>query len=253
MSTAVATEVVPDKKAFRVMEAEAVRLAKEVEKGYMSLAEVLSDIKAQFDMCGGDHAKTKRELGYETFDLWVAEKLKFERRKAYYLVSIWASLHVKAKLTKRKIEEMGWTKAKELQGLVKYDKLNAENADEWIEKANTMPTEELKAAVKKKTHPGQVVEIIKRFTIGLFEEQFKNWEAALETARKLTGSDKTPHLIDVICLEFNANHVKEREDKEVLLNRLCASIEENFEVKVIVIDPKKKDVLYGEDEVKSLQ
>ena len=80
-------------------------------------------------------------------------------------------------------------------------------------------------------------------------DQLDNVTTALNTASHLSGSHKQGNLFDIICLEFNATYARERDDRDVLLNRLCARIEDNFGVRLIVIDKKKLEVLFGKEEV----
>ena len=79
----------------------------------------------------------------------------------------------------------------------------------------------------------------------LSPDQAKNVNIALEVAAHLTESKSVGHLLDMICLEFNGAHVREREDREIMLNRMCARIDEIFGVNVVVVDPRKKEIVYG--------
>jgi hypothetical protein len=85
------------------------------------------------------------------------------------------------------------------------------------------------------------------------DDQYKNMKAAMETAQVLLGSTKKGHPLDMICLEFNTSHQREGESREDAIARFCAGMMRAFDVTLIVIDPKTKDVLHGENELKSLE
>ena len=96
-------------------------------------------------------------------------------------------------------------------------------------------------------------ETIHRITIGLYDEQFKNYERAMRAASALAESDKTGHLLDMICLEFNAQYAsKEGGDRLKAIKRYVAMMERVFGVRVIVIDPDSDAVLAGKDMAKEL-
>lgn len=267
-ATAAVAEIVPDTKRFHDLEASAIKMARDIETGYVDLAETLAGIDAEFQKCSGRPTLAKKELGFPNFEEWAETKLGCGYRRARYMVKIWTGLHETVGIPKRDIQKLGsWTKAKELAPLVAAGKLTKANFPKWAERASETETEKFKADVKravKQEHdqPAPVVEVICRETIGLYcgdecadgkhEGQHQNFKAAMETAAKLTGSDKRPHQLDMICLEFNASHQPENEDREVAIARLCARMEEIFGVKTIVIDLKSKEVLRGQDEVKSL-
>jgi len=257
-------KVVPDRKEFDRLEREALRLVKIAGQTYMDLAQVLYDIREQFKMCHGDTKEAKKALGHERFEDWTKDKLGFERRKGFYFVDVWETLHVEAGIPKKEIERIEWTKARELTPLAKPKpgkpklldwKQDRDGAEKWIEKAEKAETNEaLKADVQKALvlGNGQAPEKINRVSISLYDEQLKNHQAAMDTARVLTGSEKPSFWWDMICLEFNTSHQREGESRDDAIARVCAATQRLFGVKLIVIDPKSKEVLFGEDEIKSL-
>jgi hypothetical protein len=148
--------------------------------------------------------------------------------------------------------------SKELAPLAKVGGVTEKNIDSWIKKAKLQPVhqfaQEVKAAreahVSGTTNPP---ETIHRITIGLYDEQFKNYERAMRAASVLAESDKTGHLLDMICLEFNAQYAnKEGGDRLKAIKRYVAMMERVFGVRVIVIDPDSDAVLAGKDMAKEL-
>lgn len=264
MSDAMRIADVPDRKVFKEMEKEALRLKTQAEKSYLDLAEVLAGIRGEFRKAQS-MAEAKREFGFETFDGWVEGSFGWKRRKALYLIAVWEKLHVAQGIPKGKIAEIEWTKAAALSRLADSGHLTKENVDKWADRAKEMGVDKLETVVTKTIEakgtvvehsPGNgevpVREIVHVVRLGLYDGQYKNWLQALKTAAKMLESDKLPHLVDMICLEFNATHHPADVDREIGIARICARVEELFEVKLVVIDPKSSEVLHGQDVVKSL-
>lgn len=81
------------------------------------------------------------------------------------------------------------------------------------------------------------------FRVGLFADQHNNWTAALDKAKRITGSDKVPHLVDCIALAFNSEVFEEKTTAvEVLLQR----VERAFGIKILAVDnTEDANVLYA--------
>jgi hypothetical protein len=225
-----------------------------IEESYVAFAKQLW--KAIHGVVDGD--TLFQVWGYATFDDYAETELGMKRGKAYYLAQIWGELHVNAKIPEAKIAEIDWSHSKELAPLAKVGGVTEKNIDSWIKKAKLQPVhqfaQEVKAAreahVSGTTNPP---ETIHRITIGLYDEQFKNYERAMRAASALAESDKTGHLLDMICLEFNAQYVsKEGGDRLKAIKRYVAMMERVFGVRVIVIDPDSDAVLAGKDMAKEL-
>lgn len=73
---------------------------------------------------------------------FVQDKFGIHYRKAQYLINIYDDL-LEADVPWDKVSGLGWTKLKELASI-----LNPDNVDEWVAKANSMTTLNLKAAIK---------------------------------------------------------------------------------------------------------
>lgn len=229
-------------------------LRKQIEDGYVAFAKLLW--KAINGKVESD--PLYQVWGYATFDDYAESELGMKRGKAYYLAQIWGELHVNAQIPEAKIAEIDWSHAKQLAPLAKSGGLTAENIDHWIKKAKLNPvhqfTEDVKAAAKAHVSgTANPPEVVHRITVGLYEEQYNNFLAAVEGAKKIAESEKLGHLIDCICTEFNAQYAgSPKIDRVKSIKRYASMIERAFSVRVIVLDPSTDKVLAGKDVVKDL-
>lgn len=229
-------------------------LRRQIEDGYVAFAKQL------WKAVNGrvNDQPLYQTWGYATFDDYAESELAMKRGKAYYLAQIWGELHVGAKIPESKIAEIEWSKAVQLAPLAKAGGLTEKNVDDWVRKSkiHTVPqfSQEVKAA--KAAHvSGTAVpaETVHRITVGLYEEQFKNYERAIKAAEKLAESDKLGHLWDMICLEFNAQYAgQDKVDRHQAIKRYVSMMERVFKVKVIVIDADTEDVIAGKGMAKEL-
>jgi len=146
------------------------------------------------------------------------------------------------------LDEMEWTTARELASLPKEEL--EKNADEWVEKAKTLPRRDLQKEIKElkgydKPEPTYPLRVV------FHEEQYKNVKTALKVAEKLTGSDKNNHLIDMICLSFLSHHL---DDKEVTLEDILKRVNEQFEVECVAVKTTggSEEIVFGEDVVQKM-
>lgn len=111
----------------------AASLSENIEANYFKLGGVLKVISDQgwFE-------------GFESFDVFVAEKFGFQSRKARYLMQIYTDLVTK-QIPWEKVHHLGWTKLKDLAPI-----LTLENIDEWVAKADGVTVLELQAMLKAK-------------------------------------------------------------------------------------------------------
>ena len=242
------------KKDAEHLRANLIGLKGQIESSYLAFSKQLW--KALHATVNGDPLYQVWE--YATFDDYAETELGMKRGKAYYLAQIWGELHVKAKIPEEKIAEMDWSHSKELAPLAKIGGLTPKNVDTWVKKAKLKPVvqfaEEVKAA--RKAHvsgTSDPPETIHRITVGLYEEQFRNYAAAIKHAGQLAESEKVGHLWDLICTEFNAQYAGQAGgDRKKAIKRYALMLERAFGVRVIVIDPDSDAVLAGKDMAKEL-
>jgi len=130
--------------------------------------------------------------------------------------------------------------AKELAPLVKSGILTEKNSEEWLEKAKQKPVHQLAEearAAKANGGAGKVeVEKVFRVTYGLYEAQYDNLMRALDIAKGLAQSDKSGHLIDLICTEFLAQYGAKHPNRKRAIQRYAKMLERAYGVKLIIVD-----------------
>ena len=100
---------------------------------------------------------------------------------------------------KRELEQIGWTKARELAKVARRDGQAFESAP-WVHKASTMPREEFKREVDRYL-TGKDTEAWEILYFKAYKSQLPVIEQALETAGLMLGSDKSQRLLlgDDLC------------------------------------------------------
>jgi len=220
--------------------------AREIESSYLKLGELLYEIH---------YGGYWQEWGYENFDSYLMDEVRFHHRKGMYLISIFKKLRIEAQIPKEQLEGIGWSKAKEVARIATSD-----NAGAWVDKARESTVTELVNDVREAraeeasgdSGEGKIEKAYRRnFT--LFESQQENLDEALRVASITAESDKQGHLLDCICLSFLANVMEDQGEghRTSEMMRHVQSLERIFGVKIIVMDPKKDKPIYGEDHLES--
>lgn len=151
--------------------------------------------------------------GFQSFREYVEQELDFQMRKAQYLVAIQDWFGKMKPSVQKWIREMGWTKAKELVGVI-----TEENAAEWKKKLAGKSYKELMSVLKSDESGGDEGDTgesgsgtddderptMKRFS--LFPAQAENVENALAKAKEMAKSEKDGHCLDMICVDFLATN-----------------------------------------------
>src|ERR1700721_372234 len=106
-------------------------------------------------------------------------------------------------IRKRDLEQIGWTKARELAKVARRDRQAFESAP-WVHKANTMPREEFKREVERYL-TGKETEAWEILYFKAYKSQLPVIERALETAGLMLGTDKSRgYCLEMICADFLA-------------------------------------------------
>jgi hypothetical protein len=151
-----------------------------------------------------------------SFDEFLERKFPESRRKAYYLMAIHEHL---PPIRKRDLEQIGWTKARELAKVARRDRQAFESAP-WVHKAHTMPREEFKREVDRYL-TGKDTEAWEILYFKAYKSQLPVIEQALETAGLMLGSDKSRgYCLEMICADFLAGVSSEVGNQDVLLRSL---------------------------------
>jgi hypothetical protein len=151
-----------------------------------------------------------------SFDEFLERKFPESRRKAYYLMAIHEHL---PPIRKRELEQIGWTKARELVKVARRDRQEFDSAP-WVHKATTLPREEFKREVDryltgKDTEPWEIL------YFKAYKSQLPVIEQALESAALMLGSDRSRgYCLEMICADFLAGVGLEIGNQDVLLPSL---------------------------------
>src|ERR1700721_1531955 len=122
-------------------------------------------------------------------------------------------------IRKRDLEQIGWTKARELAKVARRDRQAFESAP-WVHKANTMPREEFKREVDRYL-TGKETEAWEILYFKAYKSQLPVIERALETAGLMLGTDKSRgYCLEMICADFLAGVSMERGNQDALLPAL---------------------------------
>lgn len=162
-----------------------------IESSYLDMAKLLSEAY---------HREYYATWGFKDFREYADAELGMNYRKAMYLSDIWDKVKSLG-LSPAKVEKLGWTKMKDLAAVI-----TAENAKEWMAKAEKMTSRELGEAVKTsrtpdKTAVGAVPHITTmKFVMG--EAEANIITEALEEGKKLTSSENAVVALEMICQEW---------------------------------------------------
>jgi hypothetical protein len=122
------------------------------------------------------------------------------RRKAYYLMTIHEHL---TRVPKPQLQEIGWTKARELVKVARRDGPEFACAP-WVHKAKQLPKEQFRRAVERHL-TGKETESWEIIYFKRYKSQLLVVEKALETAGLMLGTDKSRgYCLEMICADFLA-------------------------------------------------
>jgi len=86
-----------------------------------------------------------------------------------------------------------------------------------------------------------------RVNVNLVEDQYDNYLTAIKLAKAMAESDKTGHLLDLICSSFIAGHGDLiKGDRVQVLQSLSGMLESTFDMDVIFIDKRTGETLVGD-------
>jgi hypothetical protein len=136
----------------------------------------------------------------KSFDEYLQKRFPESRRKAYYLMAIHENL---TRIPKRRLREIGWTKATEMAKVARRDGRDFDCAT-WLHKAQELPKDRFRREVERHL-TGQETEPWEIIYFKLYKSQLPVVEQALETAALMLGSDKSRgYCLEMICADFLA-------------------------------------------------
>ena len=198
-------------------------LIESVDFSYFKLGGVLSAIQTNEWWAGES----------DTFKNFIQDNFGIHYRKAMYLIKIYDGL-VEADIPWAKVSGLGWTKLKELADILTID-----NVDEWVEKADSMTTLNLQAAVKAykagelnadgTTDPDSAG--VSTITFKVHPDQKETINQALEQTMEELETEFKGVALEALCLNYlNGGSTKKAPKVSLMSIMEKASIEEVFEV-----------------------
>jgi len=214
------------------------------EESYWDLSVLLHDVHQNSYYVSWGHA---------SWVDYIEMELDMQRRKAQYLVSIQDWFGRMPPHIQQWVRGLGWTKAKELVGIVDED-----NADEWRDRLDGLSFRDMMDVLKGKNGVDVIEEIAGDATVEvddkpismkfkLFPDQHGNVTRALERARDMAESEKDGHALDLICTDFLSTNG----GIDSLADYL-AKIEKAVGIRIIGFDPNEDAIVYGADTLDSL-
>ena len=176
------------------------------------------------------------KMKYASFEEYVETELGFKRRKAYDLIDIYRTFIVDLELPIDKLKEISWSKARLVTKIV--DKDNVEAILEEIEPMTVREVKSMVAEIKAddptlKTTTYSDEDDFVRVLLMLAPLQAENLHHALETASKISGSEKPSNNIDLICTDFlSSTAATGVEGALIKLDAAKSAIERAFGVKL---------------------
>jgi len=136
----------------------------------------------------------------KSFDESLERRFPESRRKAYYIMTIHKHL---TRIPKRDLQQIGWTKARELVRVARADGQSFDCAP-WVHKARELPREEFQRAVERHL-TGKESEPWELLYFKVYKSQLLVIERALETVGLMLGTDKSRgYSLEMICADFLA-------------------------------------------------
>lgn len=273
-------------KAENQLRSEAQTLVREISHKYWDLGRVLYDVYdgvpgGYRGLMIGDGSKQNRtslfeKWGYKNFGEYCEQEVGLQKRTAENLRFAYYYFAVQQEMPESVIDELvsiGRSKVYLLSGVANRDSIAL-----WLEKAKELTFEELKKAIKsaKAVSAGRNVddeegempddaaapsarpasaatspvlqkpEELHTRQFGMYDSQLETWDAAMDRAQGLTGSEKIGHNLELICQDFLANNdfskIKDKDRSAYL-----AKMERRLGVLIIAVDPNSGKPIHGRD------
>ena len=170
---------------------------------YVDLGRYLCEVRI------GQYCRLER---LKSFDEFLERRFPESRRKAYYIMTIHEHL---TQIPKRELQQIGWTKARELVRVARADGQRFDCAP-WVHKARELPREEFQRAVEQHV-TGKESEAWELLYFKVYKSQLLVIEQALETVGLMLGTDKSRgYCLEMICADFLAGANMEEANPDAL-------------------------------------
>lgn len=137
-----------------------------------------------------------KDWGFSEFADYAHTELEVKYRKAMYFVEIGQKVE-DFNLNKERLEQLGWTRVKELVRVI-----TADNLEDWIDKASNMTTRELVDAVRMELGLNIEKEKKVRVEFILNEDTASIIFDALSEAKKITENENPTLALELICQDW---------------------------------------------------
>jgi hypothetical protein len=193
-------------------------LAEHTEVTFFKLGGVLSVIQAN-----GWFAP------YNSFREFVEKKHGIHYRKAVYWTDIYNKL-AEAKVPWEKVKFIGWTKLKEIAGVI-----NNDNVDEWVKIAKENNTISLIETVKAHLNADKQVAIedqtkknVSTRSFKVHEDQKATIDTALAKAKEQSGTTVDTAALEFICLDYLGGQSLPQKLKSIGIEAALEALEKAF-------------------------
>jgi hypothetical protein len=217
-------------------------LRRQVEEGYWDLSQAL------YEVYSGSYYIA---WGFASWKEYAECELELAPRKAQYLVSIQEWFGRMRPEIQNWVQGLGWTKAKELVGVV-----TEENAKDWRNRLDGLSYRDMMSELHRSddgsgpnpdplpsgTSNSSGDEKPQKKMFSLFSAQSENVEVAIEKAKKMANTEKEGHALDLICSDFLATNAGVDTVSEML-----GRFERSTGLYLIAYDKNDDCIVYGSE------
>lgn len=210
-----------------------------------------NDIGKSFIKMGGLFYKIREnelfvDWGFSTFRDYVEKEVNFSYRKAQYLKDIWEKFKVELDAESDVLNEVGWSKTKEIAKVEDPEQRQEILQDTYVskqdEEQDTPSVNDLSNKARQANNDGdEEVQKVKKIHFNLYEDQRETVKRALKQASEDADSEKRNHLLEMISMHYLSSSFGEQE-----LGFLLDRIEEVFDCEVVAVDPDTGELKYGD-------
>lgn len=233
-----------------------------IETAYMDLAEAVHlAYSTPVDGKPGNRA-VYFAWGYGNLYEYTLTELGLSEYKTKLLLRIWDTVQVRLQgidpLLRHRLVQLGFTKNSFLVGV-----LDLKNVERWVdvaERCTVLTLQEhirkMREDLKKRAAAGEEIESfpapnmnevveLKRKNFAFTPDRYDNVMLALQRAQEITNSTVPGYNLDLICTDFLATNDFGKAHDPDMKFRLLRRLEALLGLRLVAVDPKKRDVVYG--------
>lgn len=196
---------------------------------------------------------------YTSFQEFAQTELPYSDRKATYLIEIWRKCVIEhSREFLDSIKHLGVSTIKEVSGFLNPDNkvevlaeiegspdkpsMSVRDVRNFVRESKARNKKKSKKKGKTKSDPGDSKtgkdakqEHPKKVRFAMFEAQRDNLQMAIDTAKKVRGTESDAEALEIIALDFQSHHVDPSEESKVGIVR---NVESALESKVLLLNSK---------------